>query len=97
MATMNISLTSELADLIHEKVASGMYHSASEVIREGLRLLKEQDEIRRLRLDELRREIQKGAEQLERGEAKTFSSGEELAAHIEAEGKKLLADGKAGP
>ena len=38
---MNISLTPELEELIHQKVASGLYHSASEVIREGLRLLKE--------------------------------------------------------
>src|SRR5437868_7858910 len=94
MATMNISLTPELVELVNAKVTSGMYHSASEVIREGLRLLKEQDEIRRLRLEELRREIQKGTESLERGEARVFHSGEELAAHIEAEGRKLLADRK---
>lgn len=94
MATLNISLTPELAALIDEKVSSGMYHSASEVVREGLRLLKEQDEIRRLRLEELRREIRKGTESLERGEAKVFHSSEELAAHIEAEGRKLLADRK---
>ena len=94
MATLNISLTPELAALINEKVSSGMYHSASEVVREGLRLLKEQDEIRRLRLGELRREIQKGADSLERGEGKVFHSGEELAAHIEAEGRKILADRK---
>ncbi len=92
MATMNISITPQLAQLINDKVTSGRYHSASEVIREGLRLLKEQDEIRRLRLEELRKEIQKGVDQLERGEAKTFSSGEELAAHIEAEGRKILVE-----
>ena len=90
MPTLNISLTSELAELVHEKVTSGMYHSASEVIREGLRLLKEQDEVRRLRLEELRREIRKGTESLERGETRIFHSGEELATHIEAEGRKLL-------
>src|SRR5689334_10740110 len=94
MASLNISLTPELVELINRKVTSGMYHSASEVVREGLRLLQEQDEIRRLRLEELRREIQKGADSLERGEAREFHSGEELAAHIEAEGRKLLADRK---
>ncbi len=92
MATLNISLTPELAALIEEKVSSGMYHTSSEVVREGLRLLKEQDEIRRLRLEELRREIQSGTDSLERGDARVFHSGEELAAHIEAEGRKLLAD-----
>jgi len=94
MATLNVSLTPELASLISEKVSSGMYHSASEVVREGLRLLKEQDEIRRIRYHELRKEITLGSDQLDRGEAKEFSSGEELAANIEAEGRKLLAQRK---
>lgn len=45
-----------------------MYHSASEVIREGLRLLKEQDELKQFRLKELRHEIQRAVEQADRGE-----------------------------
>ena len=57
---MNISITPELEKLIDKKVKSGMYNSASEVIREGLRLLKEQDELKELRLKELKKEIQKG-------------------------------------
>ncbi|MCC6444776.1 MAG: type II toxin-antitoxin system ParD family antitoxin [Armatimonadetes bacterium] len=36
---MNILLTPELEKVLYEKVASGQYSSASEVIREGLRLL----------------------------------------------------------
>jgi antitoxin ParD1/3/4 len=65
---MNVSLTPELEKLVAEKVESGMYHSASEVIREGLRLLKERDEVRQLGMEELRREIRIGLEQLDRGE-----------------------------
>jgi antitoxin ParD1/3/4 len=57
---MNISLTPELEQYVSDKVATGLYHSASEVIREGLRLLKDQDALRELRLDELRRQIQLG-------------------------------------
>ena len=57
---MNVSLTSELEKYISEKVASGLYHSASEVIREGLRLLKDQDALREIRLNELRQQIQAG-------------------------------------
>lgn len=45
---MNISLTIELETFIQNKVASGMYNSASEVVREGLRLLQEQDKIAQL-------------------------------------------------
>jgi antitoxin ParD1/3/4 len=43
---MNISLTPELERLVADKVASGLYNNASEVVREGLRLLKEHDEVR---------------------------------------------------
>ncbi len=57
---MNVSLTSELEKYVSEKVASGLYHSASEVIREGLRLLKDQDVLREIRLNELRQQIQVG-------------------------------------
>jgi antitoxin ParD1/3/4 len=57
---MNISITPELEALIDKKLKTGMYNSASEVVREGLRLLKEHDEIKELRLRELKKEIQKG-------------------------------------
>lgn len=57
---MNVSLTPELEKYISGKVTSGLYHSASEVIREGLRLLKDQDALREIRLNELRQQIQTG-------------------------------------
>ncbi len=65
---MNVSLTPELEDLIAQKVQSGRYTSASEVIREALRLLEEQDQLRQERLAAVRREIDEGLAQLERGE-----------------------------
>lgn len=65
---MNVSLTPELERLVHEKVESGLYNSASEVVREALRLLRERDELQRMRLEELRREIQIGIDQADRGE-----------------------------
>lgn len=57
---MNVSLTPELESFIRERVDSGRYQSSSEVVREALRLLEERERVRDLRLDELRREIQKG-------------------------------------
>lgn len=65
---MNISLTPELNALVKSKVASGMYNNASEVIREALRLLHEQDELRALKLELLKKELYVGLEALERGE-----------------------------
>ena len=66
---MNVSLTPELEQLIHQKVKSGRYLSASEVVREALRLLQEQDQLRELKLDELRKFVAVGIEQADRGEA----------------------------
>jgi antitoxin ParD1/3/4 len=45
---MNVSLTPELEALVNEKVRGGLYQTASEVVREALRLLKQRDdEVRR--------------------------------------------------
>lgn len=65
---MNVSLTPELENLVNEKVKSGLYNSASEVIRESLRLLQEQDMLKQIRRDEMRRKIMLGIEQIRRGE-----------------------------
>jgi antitoxin ParD1/3/4 len=69
---MNVSLTPELEQLVAGKVESGMYTSASEVVREALRLLKERDELRQARLEELRPEIAVGLKQAERGQTRPF-------------------------
>jgi antitoxin ParD1/3/4 len=66
---MNVSLTKELEKLVNDKVESGLYHTASEVIREGLRLLDERD-LYRARLEELRSDVRKGLDQLGRGEGR---------------------------
>jgi antitoxin ParD1/3/4 len=65
---VNVSLTPELEQLIQERVRSGRYTSASEVVREALRLLQDRDELRRLRMDELRVKAAAGLDSLDRGE-----------------------------
>lgn len=57
---MNVNLTPELEELVRRKVASGMYNSASEVVREALRLMEQQDQLRAVRLEQLRADIRKG-------------------------------------
>ena len=79
---MNVSLTAHLEELVKAKVDSGLYTSASEVMREALRLLEERDQLRALRREELRRDIQKG-----------IDSGEPTPLDMEAikeRGRKLL-------
>ena len=57
---MNVSLTSELKNLVNSKVSTGMYNNASEVIREGLRLLDERDKLREAKLFALQEAINEG-------------------------------------
>jgi antitoxin ParD1/3/4 len=86
---MNVSLTPELDEFVNEKVTSGLYNSASEVVREGLRLLREQDELKRMRLETLRAEVQKGINSLDQGKGKKFD-----VEGIKAKGRARLAERK---
>jgi len=76
---MNVSLTPELEKVVDQKVKSGLYNSASEVVREGLRLLQQRDEMREAKLSALRAEIQKGIDDLEAGR---YMDGEKAMAKI---------------
>lgn len=78
--TLNVSLTPELDEFISSKVASGRYQSASEVIRQGLRLLQEQEMTRQAQLDRLRAQINLGLDQANRGE---LLDGEEVFDELE--------------
>ena len=62
-ASMNVSLTPQLEEFVKTKVQGGRYQTASEVVREALRLMEERDRYR-----ELRAAVAEGAEQIERGE-----------------------------
>jgi antitoxin ParD1/3/4 len=66
---MNVSLTPELERQIEQRVASGHYTSASEVMREALRLFFQFDESRSREIDLFNRKIADGLAQLDRGEA----------------------------
>jgi antitoxin ParD1/3/4 len=86
---MNVSLTPELENLVNEQVKSGLYNSASEVVREGLRLFKEQLILREIRRDELRREIMLGVEQIRNGEFVEVKASE-----LDAFAEKLIREAK---
>ncbi|HXF27775.1 MAG TPA: type II toxin-antitoxin system ParD family antitoxin [Bryobacteraceae bacterium] len=90
---MNISLTPELEKLVTDKVRGGMYQIASEVIREGLRLLKERDQ----RLEALRRDVRAGFEAVERGEYTDYGENNirQLAERVKTRGRKRLLEEEA--
>ena len=87
---MEITLTPDLEKFINDKLESGSYDSPSEMVREGMRLLKEQDQLREIRREELRREVQKGIDDVREGRFKTYNSGEELAEEIIRRGKERV-------
>jgi antitoxin ParD1/3/4 len=67
---LNINLTPQLEKLVRQKVSSGRYNSASEVVREALRIMeareKANDELQSLKLEQLRRDIRDGLNSLHR-------------------------------
>jgi len=74
---MNVNLGAVLDNFIADLLKNGLYQSQSEVVREGLRLLKEREDLKQFRLAELRKEIRAGSEQADRREfvdgPKTFT------------------------
>ena len=65
---MNVNLTPELEQLVQTKVQSGRYNSASEVVREALRLMEQKDEVRSIQLQELRNRMDRALGESVRGE-----------------------------
>ena len=88
---MNVSLTPQLEELVKDKVASGRYNSASEVVREALRLLEQQEELQRIKREALKRDIMVGMADLEAGRYKTYDSGQELFDDIKKRGRQQIA------
>ncbi len=83
--SMNVALTPELEKLVNDEMENGDYKSASEVVSEGLRLVR----LRRQRLAALRHEIQIGIDDIEQGRYHEYTSIDELFDDIEAAATKL--------
>ncbi|HTV48990.1 MAG TPA: type II toxin-antitoxin system ParD family antitoxin [Phycisphaerae bacterium] len=86
---MNVLLKPELERFIAEKVKMGQYANASDIVNEALEVLKEQEEFAPEYEIYLRREVQKGLDQLEHGQRSTLN-----AEAIIAEERRRLAGGK---
>ena len=71
---MQVTLTQELEELIHERVASGLYGSPAEVLREALHLIADRDSALEAQRERLRREVKAGLDELDRGEFVTPSA-----------------------
>jgi antitoxin ParD1/3/4 len=86
---MNVHLTPELEKFITDKVASGEYSTASEVVWHALNLLAEEDKPRAQRLEEFNRELKARIESLDRGEG---ISSEEALRHFKERSARRRAE-----
>jgi antitoxin ParD1/3/4 len=82
MPTRNVVLTEHQAELIERLVSSGRYQNASEVLREGLRLVEDQEAQAKARLKALRDAARVGVADFEAGRYRTFDSPAELNRHL---------------
>jgi antitoxin ParD1/3/4 len=83
MPTRNVVLTDYQAELVERLVASGRYQNASEVLREGLRLVEDQVEQSKARVKALREAARIGIADVEAGRYRTFESSAELSRHLD--------------
>lgn len=91
MPTRNIVLTPHQASLVEQLVASGRYQNASEVLREGLRLIEQREAEDASRLAALRNAVRVGAADFEAGRFTAFDSPEALGAHLTSVATKAIA------
>jgi len=79
----SVALGSHFEEFVKMQIASGRYNNASEVVRDGLRLLQDQEDLRRAKLEWLQAELKRG---LDSGEATPLDMEE-----VKAEGRRLRA------
>ncbi len=84
MPTRNVVLTDHQASLVEQLVESGRYQNASEVLREGLRLVEQREAEDAYRLEALRSAVQVGHKDIATGKFKTFENKESLRAHLKS-------------
>ena len=82
MPTRNVVLTDYQTDLVERLVASGRYQNASEVLREGLRLVENREAEEKARLKALREAARVGIADIDAGRFRSFGSSAELNRHL---------------
>ena len=91
MPTRNVVLTDHQALLVENLVSSGRYQNASEVLREGLRLVEQREAEDACRLEALRSAVQVGIDDIKAGRFKTFDNKDSLRAYLKLLTAKAIA------
>ena len=92
MPTRNVVLTEHQAAMVEELVAGGRYQNASEVLRDGLRLIEKRESEDSLRLEALKTAVQVGLADSAAGRYTDFNSLESLAKHLKSLTTKAIAN-----
>ena len=82
MPTRNVHLTEHFDRFIDDGISSGRFSNASEVVREGLRLLEQREAEDRANLEWLRSAAQEGIEAAEHGDFTTLRSSAEIKSFV---------------
>ena len=90
MPTKNVVLTDYQAELLERLVNSGRYQNASEVLREGLRLVEYRASEEKARLKALREAARAGIADIEAGHYRVFNSPAEIKRHVTALASQVL-------
>ena len=91
MPTRNVVLTEHQADLVERLVATGRYQNASEVLREGLRLIENREAQDRASLNALREAARIGVADIDAGRFRSFESSAALNRHLTGIAKQAIA------
>jgi antitoxin ParD1/3/4 len=92
MPTRNVNLTDHFDRFVETGVASGRFSNASEVVREGLRLLEQREQEDKAKLKWLRAAAKAGIADIERGDHTTIRSSREMKDFIQQAGKEASAE-----
>ena len=90
MPTRNVVLTDHQADLVEKLVFTGRYQNASEVLREGLRLIEDREAQDNARLHALREAARIGIADVDAGRFRSFKSPAALSRHLTAIADKVI-------
>jgi antitoxin ParD1/3/4 len=92
MPTRNVNLTEHFDRFIDTGITSGRFSNASEVVREGLRLLEQREQEDKAKIEWLRAAAKEGFDSIDRGEGIEFESMDDLEAHIHRIGEEVSAE-----
>ena len=92
MPTRNVNLTEHFDRFIETGVTSGRFGNASEVVREGLRLLEQREQEDKAKLEWLRAAAREGFDSIDRGEGIEFETMDDLEAYVHQAGQEVSAE-----